>query len=401
MTERLGDRPVLHALHRALQAGLHVERRLEPFFRREVNHLLREPMAALLQWLINFRRPNEGLRLAEERILPDEEESLQSIITSFAGYMSRTYPPGRYERGGNTKTHGVVKAEVRIHEGLPEHLRHGVFAQARTFQAFVRFSGPGPDLPEDIRDVGFSSMAVKLMGVPGPKLMPDEQHTQDLIAVCTPTFVTPNTRENAKLQLWSFQDLPIFYFLNPLDPHILDFLMQGLWNETQYNPLATRYWSCVPYLLGEGQAMMYSFRPRSDVITDIPGIPFGKVPPNYLRDNLIATLARQDAEFDLLVQVQTDPHAMPVENASVRWPERLSPFVPVATIHVPRQKLDTPAHVLFTQRLSMNPWHCIPEHRPLGNQSRARKRMYYELSRLRQDRNETPHMEPTGNEVFD
>ena len=54
--------------------------------------------------------------------------------------------------------------------------------------------------------------------------------------------------------------------------------------------------------------MMYSFAPRSDVITDIPGVPFGRVPPNYLRDNMVATLARQDVEFDLLVQVQTDPH---------------------------------------------------------------------------------------------
>ena len=91
---------------------------------------------------------------------------------------------------------------------------------------------------------------------------------------------------------------------------------------------------------------------------------------------------------------------MPIENAGVRWPERLSPFVPVATVHIPRQKLDTPAHVEFNRRLSMNPWHCIPEHRPLGNQSRARLQMYYELSRLRQDRNQTPHLEPTGDEVF-
>ena len=400
MTERLGDRPILRVLHMALEAGLHVERRLEPFFRRSLNRLLREPMAALIQCLINWRRPNEGLALAEERVLPDEEENLQSTIQGFATYMMRNYPPGRYERGGNTKTHGVVKAEVRIHQGLPDHLRHGIFAEPRTFKAYVRFAGPGPNLPDDIKDVGFASMAVKLMGVPGPKLMPDERHTQDLITVSTPTFVTPNTRENAKLHRWSFRDLPIIYFINPLDPHLLDFLMQGLWNETQYNPLATRYWSCVPYLLGEGQAMMYSFRPRSDVITHIPGVPFGKVPPNYLRDNLIATLARQDAEFDLLVQVQTDPHRMPIENASVRWPEKLSPFIPAATIHIPQQKLDTPAHVLFNQRLSMNPWHCLPEHRPLGNQSRARRRMYYELSRLRQDRNETPHLEPTGDELL-
>ena len=31
--------------------------------------------------------------------------------------------------------------------------------------------------------------------------------------------------------------MPVFYFLNPMDPHLLDFFMQSLWNETQYNPL--------------------------------------------------------------------------------------------------------------------------------------------------------------------
>ena len=29
--------------------------------------------------------------------------------------------------------------------------------------------------------------------------------------------------------------------------------MQSLWNKTKSNPLGERYWSCVPYLLGEGQ----------------------------------------------------------------------------------------------------------------------------------------------------
>jgi deferrochelatase/peroxidase EfeB len=391
----------LRALHRALERGLHVERRLEPFFRPAFNRAFREPLARLIQYLINRRRPNEGLKPAEERIAPDEEASLESIIESFGGYMRRTYRPGLFERGGNTKTHGIVKAEVTIRDDLPEHMRRGIFATPRTFPAYVRYSGPGPDLPADIEDVGFVSMAIKLMDVPGPKLMEDEQHTQDMLAVCTPTFVTPNTRENAKLQIWSFRDMPVFYFLNPLDSHLLDFFMQSLWNETQYNPLGARYWSCVPYLLGEGQAMMYSFRPKSKVITDIPGVPFGRVPPNYLRDNMVATLAQREIEFDILVQVQTDPHLMPIENASVRWPEKLSPFVPAATVHIPRQKFDTPAHAELARHLSMNPWHCLPEHRPLGNQSRARLRMYQELSRLRQHMNQTPHVEPTGNEVLE
>jgi hypothetical protein len=390
---------LLLALHHALEAGLHVERRLEPLFRRGLNQALREPLAGLLQYLINRRRRNDGLKLAEEQIAPDEPESLASITAAFGGYMKRAYAPGGFERGGNTKTHGIVRAEVIIRDGLPAHLRHGVFATPRSFPAYVRYSGPGPNLPPDIMDVGFGSMTMKLMDVPGPKLMDDEKFTQDFLTVSTPSFVTPNTHENAKLQWWSFRAMPVFYFLNPFDSHLLDFLMQGLWNETLYNPLGTRYWSCVPYLLGEGQAMMYSFAPKSQVITRIPGAPFGRVPPNYLRDNMAATLAQQDVEFDLLVQVQTDPHLMPIENASVRWPEKLSPFIPAATVHIPQQRIDTPAHEAFAKVLSLNPWHCLPEHRPLGNQNRARREMYYQLSHLRQERNGTPHIEPVGNEL--
>jgi hypothetical protein len=51
--------------------------------------------------------------------------------------------------------------------------------------------------------------------------------------------------------------------------------------------------------------------------------------------------------------------------------------------------------------LSYNPWHCIAEHRPLGNQSRARKRMYLALSEFRHHMNAIPHYEPDGGEVFE
>jgi hypothetical protein len=50
--------------------------------------------------------------------------------------------------------------------------------------------------------------------------------------------------------------------------------------------------------------------------------------------------------------------------------------------------------------LTYNPFHTIAEHRPLGNISRARQRMYYELSRLRQTMNNQQHYEPTGDETF-
>jgi hypothetical protein len=89
---------------------------------------------------------------------------------------------------------------------------------------------------------------------------------------------------------------------------------------------------------------------------------------------MVATLARDDVALDFRVQMQTDPHLMPIENNGVLWPERLSPRVSVATLHLPRQTFDSPAQTAFARRLSYNPWHSVPEHRPLGNQSRARRR---------------------------
>lgn len=404
---------ILNLIHRFLLKLLHIERRLEPWFRPLCNALFRELSVRFVQHLINRRRKDEGLKLAEEKIDPDEEQSLNKIIDLMADQMRSRFKPGGYERGGNTKTHGVLKATVTIRDDIPEHCRKGIFATPRSYPAYVRYAGPGPDVPADIEDVGFLSMSVKLMGVPGVKQMESmgltdveklsrEKFTQDFITTSGgPTFVTPNSRENVKLQYWSLLHMPLFYFINPFDSHFLDMFMQSLFNETQYNPLGQRYWSCTPYLLGEGQAVMYSFVPKTKVETHIPGLPFGKVPFNYLRENMIKTLNEKDVEFDLLIQLQTDPHLMPIEDSSVRWPEKLSPFIPVATVHIPKQHFESEALIEFTKRLKMNPWHCLPEHRPLGNLNRARLRLYSELSKFRQDMNQTTHLEPTGDEVFD
>ena len=384
------------ALNRIIVALLHFERRFDPFFRPAFDAVLREPMAAVIQALINLQRHDEGLRLAEEKLMPGEEAYLGQIIETMATYMNTHYKPDGYQRAGNTKTHGILRGEVVIRDDLPMDFRHGVFAEMRKFPAWVRFSGPGPDSPPDIDDVGFVSIGIKMMGVPGPKLLDDEKFTQDLIGICTPTFVTPDTKANKDLQAEILKGTAVFYFRS----HLLDGLMQSLWNETQRNPLEQRYYSCVPYLLGEGRAMLYSVKPKSNLRSRIPRLPF-RPPDNYLRDAMVKTLSERDVEFDILVQIQTDPFRMPIENAAVRWPEKLSPFVPAATLRIPRQKFDTLAQFAFANNLSYNPWHCVPEHRPLGNQSRARRRLYETLSHLRQSKNNTPHVEPTGDEVFE
>jgi hypothetical protein len=208
--------------------------------------------------------------------------------------------------------------------------------------------------------------------------------------------VTPDIRENAKLQRWVRAKAPLGYAINPGDTHLLHLAMQLLYSPVHANPLEVQYYSNVPFLLGDGQAVQYSLRPVPDRRTPIPRQP-GE---NYLRDAMVATLAAGEWAFDLMVQVQTHPHRMPIEDATVKWPERLSPYVPVARLRLPAQRFDSDAQLAFADALRYNPWHSLPEHRPLGSSNRARRRMYGELATLRQRMNAVPHVEPTGAEAF-
>src|ERR1039458_3442249 len=148
-TESNPDRPlpkantgsaVLNWLNGSTIALMHLERRFDPFFRPAFDAVLRDPIARLVTAWINSRRPNDGLKIAEERLLPDEESFLDSIIAGFEEQMRLLWTPGKFERGGNTKTHGIVRGEFIVHDNLPARLRHGIYSEPRTFSAWVRFS---------------------------------------------------------------------------------------------------------------------------------------------------------------------------------------------------------------------------------------------------------------------
>ena len=373
-----------------------LERRTEFLYRPWFDRRLRPPLFSAAQALQNVLRKDDQLGLAEERLLPGEEQITRQIIDELAKFTRENWLPGAAQRFGNTKTFGVLRGEFSVLPGLPDHLRHGLFAEAATYPAWVRFSGPGPYAPPDIEDLGQCSVGIKVMGVPGPKLMDDERFTQDLILVSPASFVTPDIVENAKLQRWVRAKAPLAYAINPGDSHLLHLFMQLLYSPMHANPLEVQYYSNVPFLLGEGQAVQYSLKPMPPARTKIPSRPT----ENYLRDAMIRTLAAGEWGFDFMVQVQTDPYRMPIENASVKWPERLSPYVPAARLRLPVQRFDSDQQLAFADVLRYNPWHSLAEHKPLGNSNRARRQMYWELARLRQAMNQVEHVEPTGAEQF-
>lgn len=377
--------------------AVYYERRIDPLYRDRFDALFQRPLSAAAQALIDLNRRDEHLALAEERSLPDEKELTDAIIEQMARFTRREYQGRVAQRAGNTKTYGVIRGSFEVLPDLPARLGQGVFGTLRTYPIWVRFAGPGPLTPPDIQDNGILSIGIKLMGVEGDKLIDDEKMTQDFTGISAPTFTTPNVAENLKLQRHVFRGTPLIYFINPFDSHVLDLIMQGLYSRTHANPLEVTYYSCAAYLLGEGQAMHYAIRPRSATKSKVPVSPSD----NYLREAMTRTLSKDSVEFDFLVQLQRDAYRMPIENASVEWPERLSSFLPVATLRLPVQKFDSKRQLDFAGNLSFNPWHSLPAHRPLGNQNRARKSIYLELSRLRQEMNGEARLEPTGDEVFD
>jgi hypothetical protein len=373
-----------------------LERRAEFLYRPQFDRWFRPPLFSVAQWLQNRRRPDEGLALVEEKELEDEEGLTQSIIDELKAFTRENWLPGSAQRFGNTKTFGVLRAEFRVLPSLPEQLRRGLFAEPGTYSAWVRFSGPGPYAPPDLEDFGQCSVGIKVMGVPGDKLLDDEQQTQDLILVSPASFVTPNVRENAKMQRWVRAKAPLVYAIKPGDSHLLHLFMQLLYSPMHANPLEVQYYSNVPFLLGEDQAVEYSLKPVEPGRSRIPIHPA----ENYLREAMVRTLASGDWSMDFMVQVQTDSHRMPLEDATVKWPERLSPYIPVARLRLLRQRFDSDEQLRFADVLRYNPWHSLTAHKPLGNSNRARRRMYAELAELRQQMNQVEHVEPTGDESF-
>jgi hypothetical protein len=329
------------------------------------------------------------MELATEYPPADEQRHVDSLIRHLRAKMQRDYAGTRTLRDAHPKMHGCVRGEFTVAADLPQELRIGVFQQARTFAAWIRFSNQNgtvsPDSKPDIRGV-----ALKLMGVEGAAVLPNGTPgtTQDFILISDSRFVTKNVAEfdglvRALVGGWISIG---WYFLRHL--RVLRNLTSSL--RRFGNPLAIRYFSVAPSLWGD-RAVKYALTPRDASPAPVPSKPT----PDYLREAMAKQLGSRDAVFDFAVQFQVDPYKMQIEDPGITWSEALSPFRTVATLTIPAQIFDTAERREFGDNLSFNPWRCLPEHRPLGGISRARRQVYQALSMFRHESNQALQEEPT------
>jgi hypothetical protein len=72
--------------------------------------------------------------------------------------------------------------------------------------------------------------------------------------------------------------------------------------------------------------------------------------------------------------------AMPVEEVSVVWDEAVSRPIPVATLTIGVQDVDSPEGRALAEEceamMAFSPWNALAEHRPMGGINRMRQAVY-------------------------
>jgi hypothetical protein len=345
-----------------------------------------------------------------ERPFPDEDELVRQIVEAMESANRQVAAKHRHGlRDAHAKSHGVVAGELRIQPDLPEHLAQGLFATGRTYPVIVRFSTAPGDLRSDQVPVQ-RGMAIKVIGVDGPRAVDDGLATQDFLLVNHPTLPFGTIGEYAKLQKLleqqprqSDQQLQVTGLAartaarvlgqlgRPLPPAIetLAAANNHILGETFHSMAAIRY--------GEHVAKI-SVTPRTANVRALTGKPVRrKDGESALRDLVADFFTGQDAQYDVRAQLCADVDRMPIEDASVLWPESLSPHQVVAVLHLPAQDPYSDARRRYADDvLSFNPWHALAAHRPLGSIMRSRRTAYPRSSDFRHHVNGIDHHEPSS-----
>ena len=322
----------------------------------------------------------------------EEAEQTQALIASLRGFMlnrDRDSPPQR--RDVHTKMHALLRAEFTVLPDLPPDLQVGLFAQPATYKAWVRYSNSAETIAKDSKG-DIRGMAIKLMGVPGAKLLQADATTHDLLLASAPVFAPSTVAGVGELAAAVIAGVWAKLVFAITHPRVGWILFKSMARHA--NLLQVRYFSAVPYAFGE-QAVKYVATPRVTTPDAMPSF----APPGFLRQVAVDQLKQGDAVFDFAVQFQRDEACMPIEDSTREWSLELSPPRKVATLRILPQVFDTPAIDSYGENLSFTPWHALPEHRPLGSINRARRAIYDALSTVRHDANAEPRREPADWEV--
>ena len=337
----------------------------------------------------------------------EDETSLE--VTKILLEISETTfaDSGRGLRSVHAKSHALLRGELRVLElALP--FAQGLFSVPKTYPVAIRFStAPGDELDDRVSTP--RGLAMKVIGVEGERLPGSKgATTQDFLLVNGPAFLAPTAAKflgSLKLLAATTDRAPrlkraFSALLRGTEQAVEAFggesgTLKGLGGHPETNPLGETYFSQVPFLYGLHIAkwQIAPVSPELEALKDAPVDLDDKF--DGLREALNQHFATLGGEWELRVQFCTDLKAMPMEDATVAWPEDMSPFVPVARISVaPQPAWNDARSAEMDDGLAFSPWHGLAAHRPLGSINRVRRAAYVGSADARSARGRCPVYEP-------
>lgn len=331
--------------------------------------------------------PNPPLEQGEVWGAEDEEIARQITEETRNIALENRKSGEPLRRDAHPKHHGCVKAFVTIDPSkVAPHNRAGFLADPKPQAAWLRLSNgdpkgfANPDKTSDVR--GF---ALKIMNAPQTP-----QGSHDITAMSSTRFFSRDSEDY----------LDLFHALRGGKLSLAWYAARNWTNIsivraaqiTPENPLTTDYFVPVPTKITT-ESMRMNFRPCAN--NAARAIKPDKSRPNYLREGLVTALAKESACFDILLQVNKDPETNIIENPTLEWDAKVSPWQVVGRVDIPQQTgSDSAERMAFCENLSFNPWNAHPDLRPMGQINRARKIVYDEISRMRHQENQVPQIEP-------
>ena len=340
---------------------------------------------------------------------PDEAETIRSLIATLGKISQTTYEHAGYAtRSVHAKGHGVLRGELTVVEGLPAAFAQGLFAKAGCYPVAMRFS----TIPGDVLDDNVSTprgLGLKVMDVDGTRLPGSEgATTQDFVMANGPAFSAPTPAKflgNLKLLAATTDRAQGAKKVLSAVARATEALVEAfgtkspklltLGGQPETNILGEIFYSQVPILYGAYIAK-FSVAPVLDLAA-LTGAPIdANADPDALRHAVAQHFATKGGAWEFRVQLCTDLEAMPIEDASVIWPEALSPYVPVARLRAPPQdSWGADAVAAIDEGMAFSPWHGLAAHRPLGGVMRARSAPYESSAQFRGEHNGCPIHEPS------
>lgn len=272
----------------------------------------------------------------------------------------------------HAKSPGLITATFVIADDIPEQYRIGLFAKpGAVYQAHLRFSSSftRPTQHDKLHDG--RGLSIKLYDVLNPDNGETQNHNFTFInypaffwkdpVEAKETFKVVATRTLGSVLRFIF---PKFPWPWPIRSKFfaISFKIQRKNGEHMLN---SQFYSMVPFKLGNDIEVKYSVK---STLKTIP-MP-AKLSPEFIKDTLADYLKSQSAEYEFLVQIRKND--MPIEDPTVIWDEKQSPFLRFAKIYISPQQFDTPEKIELGEQMEFPVDEVLPQHRPVGHINEVR-----------------------------